>query len=265
MAESTHPDATTVRVAAAAPDTGAALVTGASGALGDAIVRRLANDGWAVAVHHRTQRPDALLADLDSAGARFTSVSGDLSDEAQAHACVDAAVAALGPVHLVVANAADQSVSPLADLTSAQWSAMIDATLLSAVNVISRAVTTMPSGGAIVTVASVEAFSAFPSHAHYAAAKAAMLSYTRSLALDLGPRGIRANAVAPGLIWRDGLDQSWPQGLAWWQASAPSGRPVTADEVAQAVAFLGSSAASGISGAVLPVDGGWSASARAPF
>jgi len=242
-----------------------ALVTGASGNLGAAIVEQLALEGCAVGVHYRSNRPRELEQLLTARGVRHVLVQADLSDPAGAYAAVDTVVRELGPIDIVIDNAADQSVGRLDGLTPADWDRMMQATFLSAVHVTSRAVETMPDGGAIVTVSSVEALAAFPSHAHYAAAKAALVSYTRSLALELAPRRIRANTVAAGLIERDGLSQAWPQGHTWWTQSAPLGRPVTAQEVAAAVTFLASENAAGITGALLPVDGGWSASARAPF
>ena len=242
-----------------------ALVTGASGNLGAAIVQRLADDGCDVAVHYRSSHPEALLQQLTARGIRHLSVQADLVDAPSAYAMVDHVVRDLGPIDVLVDNAADQSVSALDQLSPADWEAMLRATFLSAVHVTTRAAETMPSGGSIVTVSSVEALTAFPAHGHYAAAKAALVSYTRSLALELAPRGIRANTVAAGLIERAGLAQSWPQGHAWWTSTAPLARPVTAAEVAHAVGFLASDAASGITGSLLPVDGGWLASARAPF
>jgi NAD(P)-dependent dehydrogenase (short-subunit alcohol dehydrogenase family) len=242
-----------------------ALVTGASGNLGAAIVEQLADEGCDVAVHYRSSHPDALLRNLSARGIRHLPVQADLADAASAIALVDRVVRELGPIDVLVDNAADQSVGSLDQLSAADWDAMLRATFLSAVHVTTRAAETMPSGGSIVTVSSVEALTAFPAHAHYAAAKAALVSYTRSLALELAPRGIRANTVAAGLIERTGLAQSWPQGHEWWTRSAPLARPVSAAEVARAVAFLAGEGASGITGALLPVDGGWSASARAPF
>jgi NAD(P)-dependent dehydrogenase (short-subunit alcohol dehydrogenase family) len=242
-----------------------ALVTGASGNLGAAIVQRLADDGCDVAVHYRSSHPEALLEHLTARGIRHLSVQADLVDAPSAYAMVDHVVRDLGPIDVLVDNAADQSVSALDQLSPDDWEEMLRATFLSAVHVTTRATETMPSGGSIVTVSSVEALTAFPAHGHYAAAKAALVSYTRSLALELAPRGIRANTVAAGLIERAGLAQSWPQGHAWWTSTAPLARPVTAAEVAHAVGFLASDAASGITGSLLPVDGGWLASARAPF
>jgi len=242
-----------------------ALVTGASGNLGAAIVQRLADDGCDVAVHYRSSHPEALLEHLTARGIRHLSVQADLVDAPSAYAMVDHVVRDLGPIDVLVDNAADQSVSALDQLSPDDWEEMLRATFLSAVHVTTRATETMPSGGSIVTVSSVEALTAFPAHGHYAAAKAALVSYTRSLALELAPRGIRANTVAAGLIERAGLAQSWPQGHVWWTSTAPLARPVTAAEVAHAVGFLASDAASGITGSLLPVDGGWLASARAPF
>lgn len=242
-----------------------ALVTGASGNLGAAIVQRLADDGCDVAVHYRSSHPEALLEHLTARGIRHLSVQADLVDAPSAYAMVDHVVRDLGPIDVLVDNAADQSVSALDQLSPDDWEEMLRATFLSAVHVTTRATETMPSGGSIVTVSSVEALTAFPAHGHYAAAKAALVSYTRSLALELASRGIRANTVAAGLIERAGLAQSWPQGHAWWTSTAPLARPVTAAEVAHAVGFLASDAASGITGSLLPVDGGWLASARAPF
>ena len=76
---------------------------------------------------------------------------------------------------------------------------------------------------------------------------------------------MRANCVAPGLIAREGLEQDWPEGWKWWTESAPNARPVSATEVAAVIAFLAGPQAGGVNGAVVPVDGGWSASARVSF
>ena len=137
---------------------------------------------------------------------------------------------------------------------------MIGATLMSAVNLAQAAHSTMGPGASIINISSVEATSPFPRHAHYAAAKAALESFTRSAAMEWGAAGVRVNAVAPGLIDRPGLDLDWPEGVAWWRRTSPLGRPVTPDEVADAVLFLAD--ASGVAGVVLPVDGGWSASVQ---
>jgi len=111
-------------------------------------------------------------------------------------------------------------------------------------------------GGAIVHVASIEGLQPAHGHSHYAASKAAVIMHARAAALELGRHGIRVNAVAPGLIDRDGLAEAWPDGVSRWLAACPLGRLGTAQDVADAVLFLLSDAARFVSGATLTVDGG---------
>ncbi len=244
------------------------LVTGASGHLGAAIARVCAESGYAIAVHYRSgsQAAEELVAEITDAGGAARAFAADLASGSQAaDALVAAVIERFGRLDAVVNNSADQTPAAFGDLDDDGWQQMLQASLLSAARVSSAAIDSLGIDGAIVNISSVEASVAFPNHAHYAAAKAALESFTRSLALELAPRGMRANAIAPGLIEREGLAQAWPQGYAWWTSSAPSGRPVTATQVAQAVAFLIGPQSAGVNGVVLPVDGGWSASARAPF
>lgn len=244
------------------------LITGASGNLGAAIAHACAFDRWSVAVHYRSAREQAerLTADLRELGADALAVQADLADDAtSAQRTITEVFDHFGRLDGLVNNAADQTPVPLADLTDDDWSRMLQANVIAATRITRAALPVLAPGGSIVNVSSVEGSSAFPDHAHYAASKAALESFTRSLARDLGPRGIRSNAVAPGLIEREGLEADWPVGHAWWSGVAPNGRPVTAQEVAAATAFLLSDRASGINGVVLPVDGGWSASARTSF
>lgn len=225
-----------------------ALVTGARGGIGRALIERLSTDGYDVIAHSRSPMVDG------SAAVRH--LAGDLADPEVARTVADAA----GPVDLLVNNAADQSVSALEDLSASDWVGMLGATFLSAVNLSSALRPALAPGSCIVNVSSIEAQSAFPRHGHYAAAKAALESFTRTAALEWARDGVRVNAVAPGLVDRPGLAEDWPEGWQWWLRTCPLGRPIQPDEVADAVAFI--ARASGISGVVLAVDGGWSASAR---
>lgn len=238
-----------------------AVVTGATGGLGLALLRVLASLDLVVVGHSRSEQ--SVTDDVRATGCPL--LHGDLVDDAAAQALVAGVIERWGRIDVLVNNAADQSLGALDAMGSADWAAMMQGTLLSAVRVTAAALPHLQRGASVVNVSSIEGATPFPGHAHYAAAKAALESYTRSLAQELGPRGIRANAVAPGLIERPGLSRDWPEGVAWWTASAPLGRPVSAAEVAAVVAFLAGPAASGVTGAVVPVDGGWSASARRPF
>ena len=225
-----------------------AVVTGARGVVGRAVIARLIDDGYAVVAHSR----EAVL-DLP---AGVVSLTGDLAHPEAAEGVRES----VQRVDLLVNNAASQVTGALDALTGSDWADMLGATFLSAVQLTMALRPVMSAGASVVNVSSIEAQAAFPRHAHYAAAKAALESFTRSSALDWAAAGIRVNAVAPGLVDRPGLADDWPEGWAWWQRSCPLGRPILPAEVADAVAFL--AGASGVSGVVLPVDGGWSASAR---
>ena len=246
------------------------VVTGASGHLGSAIARMCAGRGFSVAVHYRSNE-DAAKAVVDSieqsqgTAAVFEADLGAASDPDVGTRLIDDVVNRWGRVDGLVHCSAMQSLQPLDELRDSDWQAMWDANFLAATRISRAVLRVMAPGGSIVTISSVEASAAFANHAHYAASKAALESFTRSLAREIGPRGMRANCIAPGLIAREGLEQDWPQGWSWWSEVAPSGRPVSQDEVAGVVLFLLSSQGSGINGAVIPVDGGWSASARTTF
>lgn len=225
-----------------------ALVTGARGGIGRAIVDRLTEAGYDVIAHSRSPLTDATPA--------VRHLSGDLADPDVARAIASQC----GAVHVLVNNAADQSVSPLDELAASDWRAMLEATFLSAVNLTSALRPSLAPGSSVVNVSSIEAQAAFPRHGHYAAAKAALESFTRTASLEWARDGVRVNAVSPGLVDRPGLAQDWPEGWEWWLRTCPAGRAIRPAEVADAVAFLAE--ATGVSGVVLPVDGGWSASSR---
>lgn len=189
-------------------------------------------------------------------------VGGDLSVPEEVEAMFAVLDAREFVLDGLVNNAADQSLGALDALTADDWSRMRAGTLDSAFLVSQAASTRMFEGGAIVNVSSIESFDPAVAHGHYATAKAGLNMLTRAFALEFGGRGIRANAVAPGLVARPGIAEQWPEGVERWQSRAPLGRMGAPDDVADAVLFLLSDAARWISGSVLTVDGGMTAQGR---
>jgi 3-oxoacyl-[acyl-carrier protein] reductase len=165
-----------------------------------------------------------------------------------------AAVAAMSTVDVVVLAAAAMPVGPVTSTTDAAWHAALDATLGTAFATCRAALPAMGDGGAIVAVSSVNAFLAAPGVPAYAAAKAGLEGLVRQLALEYGPRGVRVNAVAPGMIGDPVPDSA---------AGYPLGRTGRPEEVAAAVHFL--AGAGFVTGVVLPVDGGLSIASPAAF
>jgi NAD(P)-dependent dehydrogenase (short-subunit alcohol dehydrogenase family) len=232
-----------------------AVVTGVSAGIGQGIARRLLEAGASVVLHCRTHRTAAEVLAAE-AGDRALVVTGDLASQ---HAAADVATAAVdrfGRLDVWVNNAGIQPVGTLVAMTPEDFTSVVEANLGTVFHGTRAAASRMPDGGAIVNVASIEALQPAPGHSHYSAAKAAVVAHTRAAALELGPAGVRVNAVAPGLIARPGIAEQWPEGVARWEAAAPLGRLGEPADVADACLFLASDAARWITGAVLVVDGG---------
>lgn len=241
-----------------------ALVTGSATGLGRAIAEALARAGAHVGVHGRHEATvQEVVRGIDASGGTAAPVVGDFSaGTAAVQEMFAEAVARLGPLDLLINNAADQRLTPAAEENAATWREVLEVNLLAAVELTRLICTSSDDRAAvsIVNVTSVEGLAPFPGHAAYAASKAALHAFTASAAGEWAPA--RVNAVAPGLIERAGLQKDWPQGWAFWEQSSPLGRPVTASEVAEAVVFLASPMASGITGVTLPVDAGWASAPR---
>jgi NAD(P)-dependent dehydrogenase (short-subunit alcohol dehydrogenase family) len=227
----------------------AALVTGATGGVGAGIAARLAAQGARVLAHYRTRPPD---------DPEVLAAQADLREPAEVERLLNTAVERLGGLDIVVNNAGVQPVRPLAELTLADWREVFAGTLDTAFLVTKTAANLLPTGGSIINIGSIEGTLPAIGHAHYASAKAALLMHTKAAALEYGPRGIRVNAVSPGLISRPGLDDAWPSGVASWREHAPLGRLGTPEDVGDACAFLASDLARWITGQNLVVDGGMS-------
>jgi len=233
-----------------------ALVTGGSGGIGAATCRRLAADGRHVIVHaHRNlEAARALAAELAAQGASAEALAFDVTDAAAARAALEALLER-GPVQILVNNAGIHDDAAFPGMRAAQWHRVIDVSLHGFFNVTQPLVLPMlrTRWGRVVNMVSVSAVVGNRGQANYAAAKGALISATRTLALELGKRGVTVNAVAPGLI-DTAMSTDFPQERI--RERVPLQRTGTAAEVADLVAFLASDRAAYITGQTIPINGG---------
>jgi len=238
-----------------------ALVTGAGGGIGQAIATRFAEAGARVVVHYQTSEAAALAVArrIVAGGGQAVARQADVTDAGDVARLIAGAVETFGRLDILVNNAAKQGLVGLLEMTPAQWDETIDANLRGVflcTQAAAKRMVAQGEGGAIVNITSIEAENPAPLHSHYNASKGGVLMHTRAAAQELGAHGIRVNAVAPGLIWREGLEQAWPDGVARWHHAAPLRRLGAPEDIADACLFLASPAARWITGASLTVDGG---------
>jgi NAD(P)-dependent dehydrogenase (short-subunit alcohol dehydrogenase family) len=238
------------------------IVTGASGGMGAAIASRLSEAGAGVVCHYHGNRDaaESLAGRISDRGGTAIACSADIATKTGVETLFGKVTKRFGRVDAVVNNAGWQPVAALTDISGADWNAMM-ATNVAGPFLLTQALAAhVRQSGArsasIVNIASIEGRQPAPGHAHYAASKAALLMFTKAAALELGPLGIRVNAVSPGLIHREGIEEGWPEGVARWKAAAPLSRLGKPEDIADAVLFLISDAARWITGAELVVDGG---------
>jgi glucose 1-dehydrogenase/3-oxoacyl-[acyl-carrier protein] reductase len=242
-----------------------AVVTGASQGIGAGIARRLAAAGAAVVVHFRGSGDKAaeVAASVTGEGGSAIALGGELSDPADARRLVGRTIDSFGRLDILVNNAGMFPNQSLLEMTRDEWRGMFQSVVETTMLCTQASAGEMKllGGGAIVNIASIGAIHPAPDHSHYNSAKAAVVMFTRSAALELGACGIRVNCVSPGLIARPGIEEQWPDGVARWQRRAPLKRLGQPEDVADACLFLASPAARWITGQNLVVDGGVTASA----
>ena len=243
----------------ARPQDACALVTGGARGIGAAAARALADDGWAVAILHRTSAADAdaTVRAITDAGGGAVAVTADITDPAGCDRAFAEAEEGLGPVLCLVNNAGMRADGLAMSMGDEDWDAVIDTNLTAGFRLTRRALRTMVRSrfGRIVNIASVVGPRANAGQANYAASKAGLIGLTRTVAAEVARKNVTVNAVAPGFIETD-MTADVPDAV---KQSVPARRAGTPDEVAACVRFLASDAAGYVTGTTLYVDGGLAA------
>ena len=242
------------------------VISGGGSGIGAATARLFADEGATVIVTGRREGPLREVAEATGG----LAIAGDAGDPAHAEAVIDRAVAAYGGVDVVIANAATGDGRNAIDVDDEGWQRALDVNLTGPLRLARASLPSMieRGGGSIVLVSSVIALAASTDSAAYAATKTALIGLMRSLAVDFGPRGVRANVVCPGWVRTpmgdaamDGLADVGDRDEGYRLATrfVPLRRPATPEEIARCCLFLASDEASIVTGAVLVADGGQTA------
>ena len=239
-----------------------ALITGGDSGIGRAVAIAFAREGADVAIVHLPEEMDdadetvRLIAD---AGRRGVSLAGDVRDERFATSIVDDTISQLGGLDIVVLNAAYQKDrESIAKVETEEFDRVFKTNLYGLIFTARAAVPHLQPGSSIIVTASIQAFDPSPALFDYAMTKAAQVAFVKAIAQELGPQGIRVNAVAPGPIWTPLIPATgWgADKVEKFGQDTPLGRAGQPAELAGAYVYLASEAASYVSGAVLPVTGG---------
>ncbi len=241
-------------------DNKVALVTGAGRGIGRATALRLAQDGAKVAVNYHASEAAAreVVGLIESAGGTALAIKADVSDPAQVEAMVNQTIKDLGGLHILVSNAGITRDNLLMRMSQQEWDDVLNTNLRPAFVCVKAATRQMVRQryGRIIVISSVVALTGNVGQANYAAAKAGLIGFVKSVAHELGARNVTANAICPGFIETDitaGLSDEIKKAIL---DQIPAGRYGQPEDVAAAIAFLASDDAAYVNGQVLNVDGG---------
>lgn len=239
-----------------------ALVTGATRGIGRATALALAQAGAdVIGCYHRDEgAAAATLQALGETGGKHRMVRADLTRPAEVNRLMDSCREAGGPLSVLVNNVGIDAASDLAELAEEDWQHVVETNLTTVYRVTRAALPLLAPEASVVSVGSSAAARGVPGRAHYGAAKSGVIGMTRALSKELGPKGVRVNAVAPGVVDPgpdSGPDSGPPPEVRARMARMSAlGRLVTDEEIAQSVLFLAGDAARYITGITLNVDGG---------
>lgn len=238
-----------------------ALITGGDSGIGRAVAIAYSREGADVAIVHMPEEQEdaeSTAALIRDAGRTALTIAGDIREEEFCLTAVDAAVEALGGLDVLVLNAAYQKNRDSFDaIPTEEFDRVFRTNIYSMMWFGQAALPHLSAGSSIISTTSIQAFNPSPELIDYAMTKAAQVAFTKALAEELGPQGIRVNAVAPGPIWTPLIPAtSWPDKLPTFGQDTPLGRAGQPAELAPAYVLLASDEASYMSGAILPVTGG---------
>ncbi|MFQ5885318.1 MAG: SDR family NAD(P)-dependent oxidoreductase [Thermoplasmata archaeon] len=242
-------------------DTEVALVTGASKGIGKAIALRLAEDGYDIAVNYLTHEDEAkaVSSEIQNMGRNSSIYNVDVADHEMVQKMVERISEEIGSVSVLINNAGVYQRATIDELSKEDWQRTIDVNLTGCFNCAKAVIPEMKriGKGSIVNISSMLAFKGTNHGAHYAASKAAIIGFTKSLAQELSPHGITVNAVAPGAIETAIIAYDSPADRKKREETTPLRRVGQPEEIASAVSFLVSKEAKYITGETLHVNGGF--------